>query len=145
MYINSIRRIGQTGICVLVGVIGVLLIGCTLSANAAPQAPDVEIGPNHTQQVDAGQIITYNHVLTNTGTTTDTFSLQVFSTQGWPVELLGGPTGTLLLTLHVGPQVTASFQVSLTVPSGAVSITETTIITATSQISPTIYDNAIVI
>lgn len=123
---------------------GTSLIGWTLFASVAPQAPDVEIGPNHAQQANAGQTIIYNHILTNTGTTTDTFLLEFLSAQRWPTELLGGayPTGTLVLPLQVGSQMTASCQLSLTVPLGVASITETTIITATSQISPTVYDIA---
>ena len=133
MFTNSIERIGLIVTCVL-GVMGMSLIGWTLFASAAPQAPDVEIGPNHSQQANTGQTITYNHILTNTGTTTDTFLLEFLSAQHWPTELLGGayPTGTLVLPLQVGSQLTASFQVSLTVPSGVASITETTIITASS-------------
>lgn len=104
----------------------------------------VELGPDHTRQANAGQIITYDHILTNTGTTTDTFLVEFTSTQHWSTELVGEgyQTGTLVLPLQVGSQLTASFQVSLTVPPGAVSITETTIITATSQISPTVHDIA---
>jgi hypothetical protein len=144
MFTNSIERIGLIVTCVL-GVMGTSLLGWTLFASAAPQAPGVEIGPNHTRQANTGQSITYNHILTNTGTTTDTFLLEFLSAQHWPTELLGGPypTGTLVLPLQVGSQLTASFQVSLTVPSGVASITETTIITATSQTSPTVYDTAI--
>jgi hypothetical protein len=104
----------------------------------------VELGPDHTRQANAGQPITYDHILTNTGTTTDTFLVEFTSTQHWPTELVGEgyPTGTSVLPLQVGSQLTAHFQVSLAVPSGVVSITETTIVTATSQISPTVYDIA---
>ncbi len=104
----------------------------------------VELGPDHTRQANAGQTIIYDHILTNTGTTTDTFLVEFTSTQHWSIELVGEgyQTGTLVLPLQVGSQLTASFQVSLTVPPGAVSIAETTIITATSQINPTVYDIA---
>lgn len=104
----------------------------------------VELGPDHTRQANAGQTIIYDHILTNTGTTTDTFLVEFASTQHWSTELVGEgyQTGTLVLPLQVGSQLTASFQVSLAVPLGVVSIAETTIITATSQISPTVYDIA---
>jgi hypothetical protein len=125
-------------------VIGVFLTLGVFSANAALQSPGVEIGPNHTQQAEVGQSIVYNHVLTNTGATTDTFMLEVLSTQGWPVELLGGmyPTGTSALPLQVGAQMIVPFQISLTVPVHVAGVTEITIITATSQISPTVQDTA---
>ncbi len=113
-------------------------------ASTSPQSLGVELGPDHTRRVGAGQTITYHHTLTNTGTTTDTFLLEFLSTQHWPTDLLGGayPTGTLVLPLQVGPQITASFQVSLIVPLGTAGVTETTIITATSQLSPTVQDTA---
>jgi hypothetical protein len=121
------------------GVIGALLV---VGWATALQAPGVEIGPDHTQQAYAGDTILYHHTLTNTGATTDTFTLEVLSTQGWPVELVGAtqPTGTL--SLQAAAQMTVPFQVSLTVPAGAVGLTDTTIITATSQLSPTVTDSA---
>ncbi len=125
--------------CVLMGVVGALLL---VGWASALQGPGVEIGPDHTQQAYAGDTILYDHILTNTGTTTDTFQLEVLSTRDWPVELVGAtqPTGTL--SLQVAAQMTAPFQISLTVPSDAVGLTDTTIVTATSQLSPTIRDSA---
>lgn len=140
------KAIGANGYvvaCVLMGIIGgLLLMGWASSATAALQAPGVEIGRDHTQQAYAGDTILYNHTLTNTGTTTDTFWLEVLSTQDWPVELVGAtePTGTL--SLQVAAQMTAPFQISLTVPADAVGLTDTAIITATSQLSPTVQDSA---
>jgi hypothetical protein len=100
-----------------------LLIGWMSSAPAPLQAPGVEIGPNHVRQASAGQVVTYHHTLTNTGTMTDTFWLQALSVQGWPVELLGGdyPTGTMgvLVLSQVGPYTSTSFQVSLTIPQAS--------------------------
>jgi len=129
-------------VCVLMGIVGALLLVGWASAAVATQGPGVEIGPDHTQQAYAGDTILYDHTLTNTGTTTDTFQLEVLSTRDWPVELVGAtqPTGTL--SLQVAAQMTAPFQISLTVPSDAVGLTDTTIVTATSQISPTIRDSA---
>jgi len=139
------RHLGPIGTYVWAGVIGaLLLVGWASSATAAPQTPGVELGPDHTQQANAGQTIIYSHALTNTAKTTHTFLLEVLSTQRWPVELLGGvyPTGTLVLPLQVGAQMTASFQVSLTIPQDAAGVTEITVITATSQLSPTVWGTA---
>ena len=129
--------------CVLIGVVGaLLLIGWVSSATAALQTAGVEIGPDYTRQAYVGETILYNHTLTNTGTTTDTFTLEVLSTQDWPVELVGAtqPTGTL--ALQVAAQMTAPFQISLTVPAHAIGLTDTAIITATSSLTPTVQDSA---
>jgi hypothetical protein len=133
------RASGYVVACVLMGITGVLLLmSWASSAAAVLQPPGVEIGPNHTQQAHAGDTILYNHTLTNTGATTDTFTVEVLSTQGWPVELVGAtqPTGTL--SLQVASQMTAPVQIRLTVPMDAAGLTDNTIVTATSQLSPTV-------
>ncbi len=129
---------------VFVGIMaGLMLIGWVASAApAAPQGPGVKVGPDHTQQANPGQIVTYHHTLTNTGTTTDTFLVEALSTQSWPVALLEGDGPASELTLLVGAQMTAAFQVSLTVPPDTIGVTEVTLITATSQLSPTVQDTA---
>lgn len=140
---KQLRASGYVSVCVLVGVIGALLVvGWASSAAAAAQAPGVEIGPDQAQQAYIGDTILYNHILTNTGATTDTFTLEVLSTQGWPVELVGAtqPTGTL--SLEVAAQMTAPLQISLTVPMDAIGLTDNTIVTASSQLSPTVQDSA---
>ena len=140
---KQLRTNGYVVASVLMGITGALLLmGWASSAAAALQPPGVEIGPDHTQQAYVGDTIRYSHTLTNTGTTTDTFTLEVVSTQGWPVELVGAtqPTGTL--SLQVAAQITDTFQISLTVPSGAIGLTDSTIVTATSQLSPTVQDSA---
>jgi hypothetical protein len=106
---------------------------------AGPAAAGVEIGPSHTESALPGDDIVYNHTLTNTGTTTDTFVLQLSSSQEWPVQLVGAvqPTGTL--ELEVAAQATEPFQVNLTIPLGTAGLTDQTLITATSQLSPTVY------
>jgi hypothetical protein len=123
------------------GLLGALLL-ITGTMYVLSQTNEIEISPSHTQKVSPGRIVVYDHLLANTTTFTDTFSLEAHSTQGWPIELLGGnyPTGTLMLPLQVGAQMSVSFQISLTVPISASGITEITVITATSQISPTIWD-----
>lgn len=140
------KSVSLTMAVVLVGIaVMLLLMGWTLSTDAASQVAGVAIGPSHTRQANAGESILYNHILTNTGTLTDTFLLQVASTRGWPVALLraGYPTRTLALPLQVGAQMTVSFQLSVTVPPGLAGITEITIITATSQTSPTVQAVAV--
>jgi hypothetical protein len=104
----------------------------------------VELGPDHTQRAAPGQTLLYDHMLTNTGTTTDTDWVEVLSSQQWPVQLLSEArvASTDALTLELRAQMSASLQVRLTVPSGAAGITDMTVITATSQLSPTVQDTA---
>lgn len=65
---RRIRHLGSIVTCICVGVIGAfLLVGWVSSVAAAPQAPGVELGPDHTQQLNARQTITYSHALTDTG------------------------------------------------------------------------------
>lgn len=114
----------------------------TIANTADTDYIGVDIGPSHIQQATPGQILAYYHTLTNTGSLTETFLVEVSSSQGWPVKLLGGlyPTGTMLLPLTVGAQMAVPFQVSLTVPVSVVWGTEITVITATSQTSSTVRD-----
>ncbi len=94
----------------------------------------VELSPGYSQDTDPGAIVTYTHIITNTGKTTATFTLEATSSQGWPVKLLGGiwPTGTLRLTLPLDASVTDTFVVSLTVPATATGGTaDHTVVTAT--------------
>lgn len=123
----------------------VIFVSVMVYVQAEYKNAGVSLGPDRSQQARPGQKITYSHVLTNTGLTTDTFSVNVLSTQNWPVELLGDlyPTGTLVLGLEVDAQTSTTFQVSFTVPSDVCCVTETTLITATSQLSPTVQDVAI--
>ena len=136
---KQLRARGYLMVCVLLGVIGELL---AVGGAAALQGAGVEIGPAHTRQAYVGDTVLYDHTLTNTGTMTDTFTREVLSTQGWSVELVGAtqPTGTL--SLQVAPQVTAPFQISLTIPEDAIGLTDTTIVTARSQLSPTVQGSA---
>lgn len=143
MYNNRVNFLGILFKVSLIGLLGTLLlvVGTTYVLS---QMSGVEISPSHTRKVTSGQVVVYDHILINTATFTDTFVLEVGSTQGWSVELLGGiyPTGTVLLPLQVGAQMTAPFQIRLEVPVNTGGITEITIITATSQTSPTVWNTA---
>jgi hypothetical protein len=88
---------------------------------AAP-VPGVEIGPNHSATIQPGMIVTYTHILTNTGDITSTIGVNVASSQGWTVKLLNSvyPTGTSHIPWQLGARMTATFQVRLTVPTDAV-------------------------
>jgi hypothetical protein len=140
------RRLNE-GLVLLLVVVATLGVGTWLSgaAHAALQANGVALGPDHTRQAMPDQNILYRHTLTNTGTVTDTFDLQVVSSQDWPVELLSTiqPEGTTHFSLQLGAQMTASLQVSLTVPRTAGGARDTTTVTATSQSDPALFDVAL--
>ena len=83
-----------------------------------------------------GSVVTYTHILTNTGNVTDTFTVTHAGKLGWPVgyRFVGGGTVNPGSSITLLPGATTTLVVSVTVPSGVLSGTvETTVITATSQ------------
>ncbi len=99
------------------------------------QAAGVLLEPDQFQTVDPDQDIVYTHVVTNTGNGADTFSFSAASSRGWPVQT--PPAVTL------GPGVTATVAVTLTVPPGAASLVDTLTITATSAVDAAVWDTAV--
>jgi uncharacterized membrane protein len=91
------------------------------------QIAGVQIAPDHSASAQPGSIVTYTHILTNTGNGPDNFDLTHHSSQTWivaydtPVTFAQGATMTVV--------------VSVTVPSDAISGTvDVTSITATSRL-----------
>ena len=84
------------------------------------------LAPDHASNSVPGAVLTYTHILTNTGDGPDTFGLALSSSRGW---------ATMDTTpLSVGAGATATLLVSVTVPADALSGTvDSTVITATSQ------------
>lgn len=123
------------------GLVGGLLLAAALPLYSAPQSPAADIAPAYNDIVQPGALVVYAHTLTNTQTVTDTFLVVAHASEGWPVEVRGAayPGGTVELPIwNLGPGMTATLQVSLTVPvtvSGGV--VNTTTVTATSRYSPT--------
>lgn len=87
------------------------------------------LGVDGAQMAAPREVVTYTHTLANTGNSTDTFSLQVDSSQGWAA-------------VEPGPHVlsawaTQALVVTLQTPGDALSGTvETTVVTATSGADP---------
>jgi uncharacterized membrane protein len=71
------------------------------------QVAEVSISPNRQDTANPGETITYEHLLTNLGNGTDTFTLSAFSLQGWTVShspnqtLASGASATVYLTVTV--------------------------------------------
>lgn len=85
-----------------------------------PSAPGMEVSPGYGLDVDAGSVVTYTHVITNTGDDA-LFSVLAAASEGWPVDLVNVayPQGTTVLmpfALQAGE--TATVGVRLTVPPG---------------------------
>ena len=128
-----------SGIMLLTAVFVLLSNLPARAASFHAQTADGGISPGYRQTAVPGSVVSYTHVLTNSATDTDTLTLRVVSSQGWPVHLLGGdyPTGTAILPLQVGASLTDSVIARLIVPITAGGSSDHTVITVTSQLSPT--------
>ena len=74
-----------------------------------------------------GQSVVYTHLVTNTGTATDTFDVAFSSSQGWASIQPGGP-------ITLAPGASTRLSVTVTVPANAISGTvETSAVTVTSR------------
>jgi len=111
---------------------------------AAVAEPGVELAPGGEQTALPGDNVHYSHVLTNTGDAPDTFILNTLSSQGWDVSLSANYQGeTTILPVQMAAGMTATVMVTVSVPSDAVAGTvDTTLITATSQTTPTVFATA---
>lgn len=88
--------------------------------------PGVALAPNWERAAFSGDIVTYTHILTNTGNGEDVFYLQLSSSLGQAALV---PTTTYTLS----PGVAITFYVQLTIPGVLSDQTGFTIITATSR------------
>ncbi|RLC61769.1 MAG: hypothetical protein DRI80_07965 [Chloroflexota bacterium] len=95
----------------------------------------VQLAPDYKSTVESDMIIIYTHVLTNAGSDTDVFALTLSSTQNWATLLTSTP-------ITLTPGATATVQVRITVPAGSDGLIDTTVITATSQTNPVVFDTA---
>jgi serine protease AprX len=94
--------------------------------------PGVELTPNLSSTVMAGQVVSYPHTLMNTGNYTDTFLLSLDSSQGW------ARITTTLITLGAGNHHIV--EVVVTTPEDVIEgLPEISILTATSQTDPSVF------
>jgi uncharacterized membrane protein len=106
----------------------------------APLLRSFAIEPNHAAATQPGEDVVYTHTLRNTGNISDTVSLTTYSSRGWSSATVEGEGGvaTLPVSVTLMPAQVALITVTVSVPVDAVTGTvDTTIITATSVISPT--------
>ncbi len=100
-----------------------------------PHVSGVALSPNHTDSANPNSVVTYTHILTNTGNDPDTFDIAHHSSQGWIVAYD--------TPINAGYGQTATVVISVTVPAGVISGTvDTTVITATSQADTNVWASA---
>lgn len=102
--------------------------------------------PDRSETADSGTQVVYTHTLRNTGNVSDTYALSWSSSLGWaaaPVMTVGGSPAAspvLLTASH-----TALITVTVTVPeiSTVYGLTDTTMLTFTSQLSPSLVQRVV--
>ncbi len=88
--------------------------------------PGIQLTPTYTEHVNPGVVKTYKHTLANTGNADDTFLVKYSSSYGWSVV-------TPTQSLDLGPGMTTTLWVTLSVPATAPGgLVETLVITASS-------------
>ena len=104
-----------------------------IGADEANEYPDVIFLPDFLERdVERGSVYTYTHILTNAGTTTDTYNLVSNNTEGW--------TATHPATVSdLGAGQSVVVEVTIEVPLGATGgQVATTTVTATSSLNSNI-------
>ncbi len=100
--------------------------------------PHVTLYPDHQGQAGPGTTITYTHWVSNSGAVTDSYDLTADNSLGWPLQV----TPTTISNLPPGAR--AAVQVRVGVPAGVQPGTlNTTVVTATSHYTVTIFDTAV--
>ena len=95
------------------------------------QTQSFSFGPNRSSTPDPGATAIYTHTLLNTGTVSDSYQLAWSSVQSWSTI-----TATTPITLTPGQQSLITVTVNIPNGSGVLGQHDTTLITATSMISP---------
>ena len=117
-----------------------------ISSNHTLYTQTVTVSPGYEQMAYLDTIISYTHILTNLGSMSDTFFIDIASSQNWLVNLQGSlsestlvGTGSLQESLQVEAELTQTLVVNLSIPantmSGTIDIMTTTI---TAQSNPTV-------
>lgn len=104
------------------------------------QAAGVELAPNNTSVITQPAIttvpVTYTHTLTNSGNYTDTFDLTWLNEDGWETTVNGQTEQPAEVT--VGASRTTTVSVVTILPEWVYTLTNQTVVTAASQLSPTV-------
>jgi hypothetical protein len=113
--------------------------------SAIPTIP-FSLTPDHAAAIEPGGQAIYTHTLQNVGNISDTFQLTWGSSQNWATVSGAVVSGTIALpgTVTLWPGQSAVLTVTVNVPadSAVVGMADTTLVTATSTISPTLFQRA---
>ncbi len=108
-----------------------------VDTTTVPVLVGVVLDPDQQRIASPSSTVIFTHVVTNTGTVTDSFALSARSSNGWVVQATP-------ISVTLAPGFTAPVTVAVTVPSGLVSGTQdTTTVTATSQANNQVFDIAV--
>jgi pimeloyl-ACP methyl ester carboxylesterase len=110
-----------------------------LLVNRVQNAPpiDVDLSDGYSQVTYAMDTAIYTHMLSNTGSLSGTIMIEAASLHHWPVTLMESNSPTA--TLDLGGGMTATLHISVSVPAVMPGYRDTIVLTATSQISPSIF------
>lgn len=97
------------------------------------QTQSFSFSPDRSSTANPGATVNYTHTLLNTGTVTDSYQLAWSSGQSWSTI-----TATTPITLTPGQQSLVTVTVNIPNGGGALGQHDTTLITATSLISPSL-------
>lgn len=134
---------------------GVMLRISTSTALAGPEdnpalinQASLEFSAGYHQVAYRGDTISFTHFMTNTGIETDSFAIMATSPTSWPIDLSKDSlaAGSPFLSITLSAEMTATLYVSLTVPTDTAILSGTIVpiaITATSQLSPTVFASTI--
>ncbi len=100
----------------------------------APVTRAFTFTPDRSSAPDRGATVVYTHTLVNIGSVTDTYVFNWSSTQAWTTVQATTP-----IILSAGQSNVVTVTVNIPNSPGVVGQRDTTIITATSQISPTMH------
>lgn len=102
----------------------------------------VSVSPDNVSGGEAGQSLIYNHTVTNSSNTTDTFDLSSVSDRPWGQQITD-TGGAALSSVTLAPGASAAVQVRLTIPGGTADGTrDVTTLTAISRADGTVRDSA---
>ena len=99
----------------------------------------VTLVPSNTGAASIGGTIDYTHTLTNSGNGTDTYSLALSSSLGWPVSVIDPDTGAAITSITLAMAQAKTLLVRVNVPAGAAAgAKDVTTLRATSTAKSTV-------